>query len=167
MNKIKFISAGFLLISLAGCASFGPIDTAEFEPKIRHDIPAIEGRVLAKAPAVFLPGINGYSIVGNFFEAGPFAKSKTGLIVLTEQKLYFAQWNSGNYHHYWDLDYGLITSLEIRSMGRGKRLVLNFSKHPNVASFDITSNGTFIDARKTTTIGQLIASRSGKHCKLP
>lgn len=167
MNKIKFISASVLLILLAGCASFGPVDTAAFEPKIRHDIPCIKGKILEKSPAVFLPGVNGYNIINNLFEAGPFAKSKTGLIILTEHNLYFAQWNGGEYHHYWDVDYDLITSIEIRSMGRSQRLVLNFSKHPNVASFDITSNGTFIDTQKTTAIGRLIARQSGKACRIP
>jgi hypothetical protein len=167
MNKINLIGAGALLILLTGCASLGPINTAQFEPKIRHDIPTLEGRILEKSPATFLPGISGYNLLDNIFERGPAAKSKTGLIVLTEKKVYFARWVGGEYKHHWDLDYRLINSLEVKSMGRGKRLVINFSKHPNVASFDISSDGTFIDAKKTKSIGQLIARQSGKYCKLP
>lgn len=167
MSKIKIINAGLLLTLLTGCASFGPINTAEFAPKIRQDIPTIDGKILEKSHATFLPGINGYNLADNFFEAGPLRTGKAGAIVVTDQRLYFVEWKSEKYQLLWDLDYRLIKSIEIRSMGRGKRLVVCFNKSPEVASFDITSDGTFIDAKTTTAIGQLIARQSGKTCKLP
>ena len=167
MNKLKFFVGGVLLSLLTGCASLGPIDTSAFAPKIQQDIPTIEGKILEKSPASFLPGINGYNLVDNLFEAGPFATAKQGAIVVTDRRLYFVEWRAEKYQLLWDLDYRLITSIEIKSMGRGQRLVVRFQKSPDVASFDITSDGTFIDAKKTTTIGQLIARQSGKFCKLP
>ena len=158
---------------LAGCASFGPLGTTAFEPTLRRDVPSVEGKLTYQSPASLLYAIDGYEFWGNAAVHWPiFAQDRSiigeGIVVLSEQKLYFVKWFRERYQLLWTLDYKKITSVEIRSLGLGRRIVITFDEEPQVTSLDVaTDSGQRIDAERTVAVCQLIAERSGKDCKLP
>lgn len=178
MLKLITFFLGFWVLLLAGCASFGPLGTVNFEPKLRQDIPSVEGQLIYQGPAGFLNAVDGYkfSDLGQVRPQYEPLKNVTdqlyevigGIIVLTDHKVFFVKWRGEKYEHYWDLDYRNITAIEIRSLGLGKRLVIKFDEVPYVVSFDVhTDSGQHIDQQRTMTVCQLIAQRSNRYCKLP
>jgi hypothetical protein len=162
-----------LSVLLAACASFGPLGTPGFESKLRQDIPSIEGKLKYQSPASLLYGIDGYDFWDNVTVNWPmFAQDRLiimeGIIVLSEQKLYFVKWLRERYELLWNLDYQKITAVETRSVLLGHRIVIKMDAEPRVASFDIaTDSGMHVDAEKTVTVCQLIAQHAGRDCKLP
>jgi hypothetical protein len=178
MLKLKMFISGCLMLLLTGCASFGPLGTSNFEPKLRQDIPSLEGQIIYQAPASFLNAVDGYkfSDLGQLrpqYEPLKYGTAQIyqvgeGIIVLTEHKVYFVKWRGEKYENYWELDYKKITTIEIRSLGLGRRLVIEFDDVPYVVSFDVaTDSGQRIDQQRTITVCQLIAQHSKGDCKLP
>lgn len=160
-----------MVLLLAGCASFGPLGTESFEPKLRQDIPSIDWQLIYQSPASFLNAVDGFKFsdltnVRPQYEPLEDATNQTyqveeGIIVLTEHKVFFVKWRGEKYEKYWDLDYKKITTLKISSLGLRQRLVIKFDDVPNVVSFDIaTDSGQFIDKQRTITVCQLIARYS-------
>lgn len=172
VNRKAVLTATICLL-LTGCASFGPLGTPAFESTLRRDIPNIEGKLTYQSPGSLLYGIDGYDFWDNATVNWPvFAQDRLiimeGIIVLTEQELYFVKWLRERYRLLWALDYKKITSLEIRSALLGRRIVMKLDGEPRVVSLDIATNsGQRVDAEKTVTVCQLIAQRSEKDCKLP
>jgi hypothetical protein len=172
LNRRAVLTATICIL-LTGCASFGPLGTPAFEPTLRRDIPNIVGKLTYQSPASLLYGIDGYDLWANATVNWPiFAQGRVivleGIVVLSEQKLYFVKWFGERYQLLWKLDYKKITSVEIRSVLLGHRIVIKFDEEPYVTSLDIaTDSGQRIDAEKTVTVCRLIARGSGRDCKLP
>jgi hypothetical protein len=173
MRNNKALLAVILVVMAAGCASFGPFGTADFEPTLRRDLPAIEGKLMYQSPATLLYGIDGYGFSDNVLVRSPILAQERyvlgeGIVVLTERKIYFVKWFREKYQQHWELDYSKIVSLEIRSFGAGRRLVMKLDGAPQVTSLDIAADGgQMIDAQRTVAVCQVIAQRSGKGCKTP
>lgn len=178
LHSWKALAAASVSLLLAGCASFGPFGTPDFEPTLRRDLPGVEGKLIHQAPAALLHAIDGYGFVDNIAVESPlFAKERfavgDGLLVLTERKIHFVKWTTEKYRQYWDADYDRILSVEVRSFGAGRRLVMKVRRDaptdaPLPVSFDITQLGSaFIDVPGTIAACQLIAQRAGKGCTLP
>ncbi|HZQ73618.1 MAG TPA: hypothetical protein VFB08_11930 [Burkholderiales bacterium] len=162
-----------LLALLAGCVTFGPYGTADFEPTLRRDAPMVEGKIVHQVPGRLLYGIDGFNFVDNMAVKSPIfhggrTESGIGLFVLTEDKVHFVVWRDEKYQHGWDLAYKQIQSLEVRALGLGRRLVVKLDADPGVTSFDIMSDDAqWVDAARTASICRLLAERSGKECRLP
>lgn len=173
MNSRVGISVIALLL-VAGCSSFGPLGTPDFEPTLRRDVPSVSGKLLYQAPGSLLYAVDGYDLLDTVLARAPASSLPDspreyglGVVVLTDQKLYFVKWSQTKYEQLWDLDYRQIDSLEVRSLGKGRRLVIKFSGQPaKVASFDMASdNGQTIDPQRTVVVCKLIAERSSKDCR--
>ena len=159
---------------LSGCVTLGPYGTAQFEPTLRKDAPEIQGPVVYKAPGRLLYGIDGFKLVDNIAVKSPLfhggrSESGQGILLATESKLHFVVWREEKYlSSDWALDYNTIRSLEVRSLGRGRRLVAMVDGEPGVVSFDVYADDLqFIDSERTAALCKLVAARSGKDCKLP
>jgi len=166
MMNARVLIAGVLVYFLTACASYGPLGTPEFEVAFRHDLPAIEGRLLYRGPAEAFYGVDGY----RFIRWWP----NWGVIALTEHRLYFVKWIRGKYENDWELDLEKIRSVEVRALGRSSRLVINYDGEEKVTSFAVFSDASpnpgpiaFVDTQKTVRVCQLIAERSGRQCELP
>jgi len=173
MLRLRGWTVGILGFPIVGCASLGPLGTADFEPTLRRDVPSIQGKLIYQAPASLLYAMDGYDLSDAARVASPFLAQGRytvghGVVVLTEEKLHFVKWSQARYQHEWNLDYQRIRSIEVRSFGKGRRLVMKLDGEPEVVSFDITTNsGEIIDKERTVAVCQLIAQRLGTECKLP
>ena len=173
MSRLRTCIIGPLSALLVACASYGPLGTAQFEPTLRRDVPAIEGKILLQSPATLLYGIDGYKFSDLLLAHSNFPGDKyiegEGIAVLTEQKLFFVKWSGQKYENKWDLDYRKVQSIEIRKLGLGRSLVVQLSGTPAVVSYQIPSDDRpTIERQKTmTVICQLVAQRAGKNCQLP
>jgi len=162
-----------ILALMVGCASFGPIGTSEFEPALRRDIPSVEGSLLYHAPASLLYGVNGYDLMDNVAiraanTSGRDTISGQGIVIIFDKHLYFVRWIQGKYVADWDTDLKRVISVEFRTLGRGRRVVLqlNLDESPVHVSFSAsTDNGQFIDQERTEAVCQVIATQSGLECK--
>jgi hypothetical protein len=173
MLRLRGWTVGILCFFMVGCASFGPLHTADLEPTLRRDVPSIQGELIDQAPASLFYAIDGFSLSDAAKVASPLLAQGRwlegpGIVVLTEEKLYFVKWLQEKYEHKWDLNYPRIRSIEVRSWGKGRRLVLKLDGEPEVVSFEITTaSGNMIDKEKTVAVCQLIAQRVGTECTLP
>lgn len=161
-----------LALLLTGCASNGPLGTAEFEPTLRRDIPDLKGRLVYQAPAVIFYGVDGYAFIDNLIAKGTLAPGRhvngPGVVVLTDERLHFIRWISGKYEPQWEIDYKAVTSLEVRSFVRGRRMVVKMTGEPEVSSFDFTSdNGQLIDRERAAAACLRMAQYAGRKCVLP
>jgi len=173
MSRFKTCSTAILGAMAVGCASFGPLGTAEFEPTLRKDVPAIEGEILFRSPASLLYGIDGYGMSDQLLvhmKVPPKDKyiEGEGIAVLTAQKLFFVKWSGKKYENRWTLDYRDIESIEMRAFGAGRMLVAKLKGTPPVVSYQIASDsGQTIDTQRTITVCQLVAQHAGTKCQLP
>jgi hypothetical protein len=134
------------------------VDFPEFEQIVRNSLPIKDEKILFYNAASWLPHIYGYSEM--FKMIGTL--SNDGVLVCTENSLYFVVWSKDNQRYIPGLkvDYEDLTEVVVKKWGLGRRLVIsdkNFSFH----SFEI--GGAIIDQEKTQEAYELLYGRLKKN----
>ena len=168
MKKIRMplaLIAIFMMFS--GCASYGPVTTPDFAPKVRHDMPEILGEFVYQSPGVLSRGTDGYKYWSMVY---PKAKDAGGhgVILLTDRGMHFLRWAGDKYFQIWEAKYSKIVSVEIRSLGLGRRIVLDIDDEEYMTSIDVaTDSGQRIDKERTKKVCEIVASYINSDCKYP
>jgi hypothetical protein len=171
--KVRLIALFLVCGVLSGCGTIGPIVKPDFEEVVRRDVPGLEGKIVHRAPGVLLYGVDGFNLFSMWaatspvfaqgrFEAGP------GIFAFTEKHLYFAMWQREKYELVWGIEYDKITSIELRSFGLGRRIVLSLNIDPKVTSLHISDNMSGnVDPKASVETCQVLATLARNTCKLP
>jgi len=163
MLKLKLIFfVATLCVLLAACASFGPLEKGQFEPKLRQDVHVSDNRLIFYSPAVSLPGITGYEMPGVFMTN---KVKMSGVLILGSENIYFVLWRKEKYEDYWRLSYKDVEKLDLRSLGFGRRIVIQYGNESKIVSFEVSDDsGEFIDRERSENVCKLIEQHSGKTC---
>lgn len=93
MKTKQLLLLGATLLTLAGCAGYGPTDKSELDRALVESVPKSEGRVQFSGAAVWWPDTNGYTSLRNLAST---VQGFEGALAITDQAVLFQQWDSKN-----------------------------------------------------------------------
>jgi hypothetical protein len=143
------------VLFLAACAStnspsFGPIQDDAFQNIFLQDIAEDQQKIIFYSRAIWYPNKNGFK----FIPAGK--KSRKGVLVYTEQGVYFSEWNAKKYNTVFHADYQQLEEVRLAKNDLFGRLVM---KKDDYNSFEVMGvNGPDLPDKDETEIAyQIIA----------
>ncbi len=122
-----------LILFLCACAStknptYGPVQDENFQSVFLESLADDQQEVIFYSRAIWYPNKNGFK----FLPAGK--KSRKGVIVYTDQGVYFSEWSSKQYTSVFSSKYDQISELRLAANDLFGRVVV---KTDNYNSFEI------------------------------
>ena len=165
---------------LASCANYGPIGTPAFEQQLHRDVPELNGKVLYQNRASFIYGMNGEATifrtpkrVDEFNPGHPVYDNtyQPGVLLVTDDRLYFLRWHQEKYQRYWEIEYKKIKEVGMQMtggatlMGGTRWMTIVFNFIPHVITFTLSDDKGFRnDSDRMLTACKLIAKQAGREC---
>ena len=143
----------FITLLLVACASvtnpsFGPIKEDNFQNIFLESIAEDQQEVIFYSRAIWYPNKNGFK----FLPAGK--KSRKGVIVYTDQRIYFSEWSAKQYNIVFSASYDQLEELRIAANDLFGRIVV---KKDNYNSFEILGvNGPDLPDKDETEVAYQI-----------
>lgn len=158
LNKFKsHFSILFFVLFLISCSSagnfsfsptFGPIQEESFQTVFLESITEDQQEIIFYSRAILYPNKNGFK----FLPAG--GKSRKGVIVYTEQAIYFSEWSSKKYNTVFSVNYDEVEELRLAANDLFGRIVM---KKDNYNSFEILGvNGPDLPDKDETEVAYQI-----------
>lgn len=149
------IAVIFITFLLTACAStsnptFGPVTEEDFQSVFVASIDENQQEVIFYSRAIWYPNKNGFK----FLPAGK--ESRKGVIVYTNQAIYFSEWSGKNYEMIFSVKYGQVGELRLAANDLFGRIVI---KNETYNSFEILGvNGPDLPDKDETEVAyQIIA----------
>lgn len=134
-NFIRFnkLITAFLIITVTACSTFesptyGPIQANYFQDVFLQDIQITNQEIIFYSRAIWYPNKNGFK----FFPASK--KSLKGVIVYTDQAIYFSEWSVNQYKTKFSINYHEIKQTRLAGNDLFGRVVIHTD---NYNSFEI------------------------------
>ena len=156
-----FISSLVLIfiILLQSCASitsptYGPVQDEGFQNAFLESIADDQQQVVFYSRAIWYPNKNGFK----FLPVGK--KSRKGILVCTDQSIYFAEWSANKYQPIFNVEYDQINTLRLAANELFPRVVIQ-TEHYN--SFEIlgVSGPELPNKEETDVVYQIIEQQKG------
>lgn len=154
---LKIININFTVICIAlllmACSSitnptFGPVQEENFQNIYLENIVEDQQEVIFYSRAIWYPNKNGFK----FLPAGK--KSRKGVIVYTDQGIYFSEWSAKQYKTVFSADYGQVGELRLAANELFGRIVI---KKDDYNSFEILGvNGPDLPDKGETDVAYQI-----------
>ncbi len=150
------------LLAVSACTYVGPIGEPYGMKQLARAIELQPGESIEQYARVdWVQGADGY--IGIWIGQG--ASILSGVLTCTTHRVTFAVWDDDRYMQRLDLPYASLASVEVKSHGLGRRLVIR-AKDLNAYTFEVQGMGTgfAIDQDATRVMAQCIATRITPSC---
>lgn len=128
--------------------TFGPVQEENFQNIYLENIVEDQQEVIFYSRAIWYPNKNGFK----FLPAGK--KSRKGVIVYTDQGIYFSEWSAKQYKTVFSADYGQVGELRLAANELFGRIVI---KKDDYNSFEILGvNGPDLPDKGETDVAYQI-----------
>lgn len=158
LNKFKsHFSILFFVLFLISCSSagnlsfsptFGPVQEESFQTVFLESIAADQQEIIFYSRAIWYPNKNGFK----FLPAGK--RSRKGVIVYTDQGIYFSEWSAKIYNTAFSINYDQVEELRLAANDLFGRIVI---KKNDYSSFEILGvNGPDLPDKDETEVAYQI-----------